>query len=268
MKTKKAQRCRLLKQREGYRRILGGQEWDFQFAIANDCKTVALANGSNRVEIVRIGDDPLRELISVQELATRIDLASGERVDGLQFSADDHSVIVASEENVQAYAVDSGWLRNNFECPPRSKLVCLTSELVIENLKNEEVIRRISIPRSSAYSMVFSEDGARIALGAGYPHVWETDSGKLLLEAQLGSPHTLMFTPDGNQLVAGDRGNGIHVWDLATGKLLATLPGHRRYVTAIAIAPGGKTFASGCIDSEILIWDATRLPPVTEPPVD
>ena len=188
--------------------------------------------------------------------------------------------------------------------PAQKQLAYVTSKLIIEDFESQEVLRRIRLPNSPPYSLTFSADGSLIAMGAGHPHVWNAKTGEVVLDASIGSPHVLMFTPDARQLIAGGRSKGIHlwdlktgymqtfapqhrlrsgevmddnrrliggcidgkirVWDLANGKLLATLPGHRRYVTAISIAPDGKTFASACIDSEILIWDATKLPKIAE----
>ena len=52
-----------------------------------------------------------------------------------------------------------------------------------------------------------------------------------------GHPRTVLtvnFTPDGKGLVSSSRDKTIKVWDLATGKLLRTLEGHRESVYAVA----------------------------------
>jgi WD40 repeat protein len=47
----------------------------------------------------------------------------------------------------------------------------------------------------------------------------------------------------------------IKLWDVKTGKELATLKGHTSYLLIIAFSPDGKTLASGGGEHEIKLWD-------------
>jgi RNA polymerase sigma factor (sigma-70 family) len=64
----------------------------------------------------------------------------------------------------------------------------------------------------------------------------------------------LEFSPDGRLLASAD-GNSVHVWEVATGKLVRTLQGHRGEVDALAFSGNGRRLASGSMDSTCLIWD-------------
>ncbi|PLX81810.1 MAG: hypothetical protein C0617_15855 [Desulfuromonas sp.] len=55
------------------------------------------------------------------------------------------------------------------------------------------------------------------------------------------------------RIVSGSDDKTIKIWDLASGKLLHTLPGHERDVTAVAIIDG--KIVSGSWDKKIKIWD-------------
>ena len=49
--------------------------------------------------------------------------------------------------------------------------------------------------------------------------------------------------------------DAIKVWDFRTGVLLHTLKGHTAGVKAVAIAPNGKTAASGSYDNSVKLWN-------------
>jgi WD40 repeat protein len=64
------------------------------------------------------------------------------------------------------------------------------------------------------------------------------------------------FSLDGRFLVAGSNGVGtIRVWEVATGRLVATLDGHTEPVECLAFSPDGGKMASGSFDTTVRIWD-------------
>jgi WD40 repeat protein len=67
----------------------------------------------------------------------------------------------------------------------------------------------------------------------------------------------LTFSPDGTALlVASGYGSPtIHRWDVATGKPVGTLEGHRSYVTDLQFTPDGNRLISTSTDQTIRLWD-------------
>ena len=53
---------------------------------------------------------------------------------------------------------------------------------------------------------------------------------------------------------AGDGDNTVHLWDVRTGQLIATLEGHTGSVNNLAFSPDGTTLASGSSDETIRLW--------------
>jgi len=61
------------------------------------------------------------------------------------------------------------------------------------------------------------------------------------------------FDPTGQYVFAGAQDNGVHRWDLATGKK-ATLTGHKSWVRALAFDPGSTSLLSADWTGKILFW--------------
>lgn len=70
-------------------------------------------------------------------------------------------------------------------------------------------------------------------------------------------PGSLRFSPDGKHLAAGiqNKSHSIMIWDLATQKLVKTIP-HTHDVIAIDYSPDSKKIAGGGMGSIACVWDA------------
>ena len=66
---------------------------------------------------------------------------------------------------------------------------------------------------------------------------------------------SLAWAPDGRTISTSDAGGGIRLWDVARGKLMASLPGHVEGTLTTAFSPDGEKLASCGFDSTALVWD-------------
>jgi RNA polymerase sigma factor (sigma-70 family) len=67
----------------------------------------------------------------------------------------------------------------------------------------------------------------------------------------------VVFSPDGRTIAsAGPPSPVVYLWDATTGREIRHLEGHRTSVQVIAMAPDGKTLASGSRSGGIRVWDA------------
>jgi len=74
-----------------------------------------------------------------------------------------------------------------------------------------------------------------------------------ILQGHKGSVRALAMLPDG-RVVSGSRDKTVRVWNVATGRAVATLQGHASWVNALAVLPDGRV-VSGSEDETVRVWD-------------
>jgi WD40 repeat protein len=147
-----------------------------------------------------------------------------------------------------------------------------TTELFRLGAKAEFVSRFRSGIWTLHHAALSPDKKALATVGLDDPKLWDWRKGKTLIRIKGVTGHTkgLAFTPDGKYLVTGgfdcqaktpEESVQVKVWATATGKLAAQAldPGHELPdVLALAVAPDGKTLATGGPD-RVDFWDLARL---------
>lgn len=161
---------------------------------------------------------------------------------------------------------------DQFAISPDGKTLALPTghaDVLLIELSTGKVVKRLETTQNCTFSVRFSPDGKRLAVGGGASddepwlgtlELWDVVGGKRI-RGWKGHHHTVLkmaFSPDGNILATGGVTDGVRVWEVSTGKQLYRL--HERNnrskdsrILGVAFLPDGKallTLPWGRLDDE------------------
>ena len=134
-------------------------------------------------------------------------------------------------------------------------------QIVLWDFERAEKIATFKRNDAQIWGLTFVDGNSRFAAAS---HDWKVT---LWNAAQPGAPvhvidahdsatHAIAFgtTPKGPILVSGSADRTVKLWNLDTLDTVRRYRGHSDFVTSVAIANGGTTYASGGLDGSIRLW--------------
>lgn len=117
--------------------------------------------------------------------------------------------------------------------------------------------------RNEVYSIGFSPNGRSLVSGSNRSVcVWNIRDGsskQLPVTDDTDYFMSVVFSPNGRYIAAGDLNNSLWIWDLRTRQLVANWKGHSDPVWCVGFTPDGKGLMSGSRDKTIKYWDVSSL---------
>ena len=111
-----------------------------------------------------------------------------------------------------------------------------------------------------APALAVSPDGRTAAVGSTHGvQLVDLRAGTVRTAASdsAGSPSWVLFSPDGEMVVATNRDKTVTRWDVESATPLETLRGHSNFVQQPAFSPDGKTLYTVSHDGTAIAWDLT-----------
>jgi len=163
---------------------------------------------------------------------------------------------------------DREWWLNN---PHRAEQILATCSADLRNWEWNYLKRvcqggRATLNGSgSFYSVAYSRDGKCLAGAVAKFNayhvpaeitVWDTATNKEIAHlAGKSGIFSVAFDPGKDRLAAASADGTVAIWDLATGKQILTLLGHKDWVRSVAFNHDGKLLASAGSHGLVKVWD-------------
>jgi WD40 repeat protein len=142
----------------------------------------------------------------------------------------------------------------------------LGPEVWLWDLEAQTELDPLPLPEEKATHLAFSSsgDGARLAVGGGDRSVtvwdWRRRRHLATRAGNRGELSVLALSADGMRALSADPSRAMTLWDVDSGRVLASMPPHApgTVVTSVAFATDGASLATaGVFDRNVRLWDTT-----------
>jgi WD40 repeat protein len=115
---------------------------------------------------------------------------------------------------------------------------------------------------NAGHAVAFSPDG-RFVAGSGFTfvRVWRL-SDENHVQIETGVVNALDFSPDGSLLATGANDGSLRLWDVRTGRDVASTFSNLGQVTDVTFSPDGGTIATSSSDGSVRLWRSRTLEPL------
>lgn len=125
-----------------------------------------------------------------------------------------------------------------------------------------KLVREFSVGETEGgLTPVFSRDGKTLAVGNRNATTWlfNVDDGQALHELPRASSHELKFSPDGKRLAVAYVDGSVALWDVSSGKLIASVATGADEIYTLDWSRDGRMLAAAGLKGAIYLFDGRSL---------
>lgn len=149
---------------------------------------------------------------------------------------------------------------------PNGRLIAVAGyrEVLLFDVDDGRLVRRIGDLAERVYGLSISPDGQHLAVAAGTParlgdvRLFEVATGQLAKELATSedSFFDVIFSPDGSHLAAAGSDRSVRIWKTGDYSEVRRIDDHADWVVALAFSPDGARLATASRDKTAKVFDA------------
>lgn len=160
----------------------------------------------------------------------------------------------------------------------KSEAVARFGRIELRDAGSDKVTTTLAVAGMKINAIHFSSDGARLVAASGITGlkgeatIWDLKTGEILTAIGADNHRDILFdaeiSPDGTLLATAGYDQIIHLWEIASGKLLRSFPSHNGAIYDLAFSADGAVLASASGDGTCKIWQVAtgeRLDTLNQP---
>lgn len=216
-----------------------------------------------------------------------------EQVDFLTWNPDGMLLAAGSLGSLKVFSIKTGkvvfdlgseteWINSVAWCPNAESLAIGYANggiKIFSNLgENADASNLGEATGENVLALAYSPDGKILASSNGcFIYLWNMVSGKRVNTLKGHSCElttyvsgkfagqdipvirSIAFHPNGELLASGGQDRAGMLWDVSSGKAIATLVGHSQDIRVIAFSPNGKVLATASDDTTIKVWSLSEI---------
>jgi WD40 repeat protein len=205
---------------------------------------------------------PIRKIAQGRKL-THVAFARGGEIAAWSDNAT-NQVEVTNFGTGKSKSVDAGGRQASVTFSPDGKFLATGvygQKATLWNVDTGEKVRDFDTDADGGLRVVFTKDGTKLALSNrnSVTSIFEVASGKLLHTLPKRMTQEVRFNPAGTMLAVGYVDGVVGLWDVATGKLLHEAASGGTEVYSVDWSPKGDLLATSGLGGKIVVWDPKDL---------